>query len=138
MAFEPSRNRRFYLAGLCIVLAIGTFLRLPAPIFSGTGAPLRQLETLHPPPRFDGIGFDEGLYRGYVNSLIAGGLTAYPEIVDHYIEVQQNLTGSILPPVRFLYIFSAYLWHQVFGSEALAALYDVASLSGTCSRPYST
>jgi 4-amino-4-deoxy-L-arabinose transferase-like glycosyltransferase len=128
MVFEPSRNRRFYLAGLCIVLAIGTFLRLPAPIFSGADAPLRQFEALHPPPKFDGVGFDEGLYRGYVNSLIAGSLTAYPEIVDHYIEVQSNLTGSILPPVRFLYIFSAYLWHQVFGTEALAALHDVASL----------
>ena len=41
--------------------------------------------------------------------------------------MQQNLTGSILPPVRFLYIFSAYLWHQVFGTEALAALHNVAS-----------
>ena len=111
-----------------MVLAIGAFLRLPAPIFSGAHAPLRQLEALHPSPKFDGIGFDEGLYRGYVNSLIAGSLTAYPEIVDHYIEVQQTLTGSILPPVRFLYIFSAYLWHQVFGTEALAALHNVASL----------
>ena len=96
--------------------------------FSGANAPLRHLEGLHPAPRFDGIGFDENLYRRYVDSLIAGGLTAYPEIVDHYIEVQQKLTGSILPPVRFLYIFSAYLWHQVFGTEALVALHDVASL----------
>jgi 4-amino-4-deoxy-L-arabinose transferase-like glycosyltransferase len=128
MAFESSRGRRSYLGALCIVLAIGVFLRIPAPIFSGANAPLRSLEALHPAPKFDGIGFDEGLYRAYVNSLITGGLTAYPEIVDHYIEVQQKLTGSILPPVRFLYIFAAYLWHQVFGTEALAALHAVASL----------
>ena len=128
MAFEPSRGRRSYLAALCIVLAIGAFLRIPAPIFSGPNAPLPQLAAFHPAPKFDGIGFDEALYRGYVDNLIAGGLTAYPEIVDHYIEVQQKLTGSILPPVRFLYIFSAYLWHQVFGTEALDALHDVASL----------
>jgi 4-amino-4-deoxy-L-arabinose transferase-like glycosyltransferase len=128
MASDSSRDRKLYLAALCVVLAIGTFLRIPAPIFSGAKAPLAQLETLHPAPKFDGIGFDEGLYRGYVNNLIAGGLSAYPDIVDHYIEVQQKLPGSILPPVRFLYIFSAYLWHQVFGTEALAALHDIASL----------
>jgi len=127
MALEPSRGRKSYFVALGLLLALGIFLRLPAPIFSGKNAPLSELEALHPPPRFDAIGFDEGLYRSYVNSLIAGGLTAYPDIVDHYIEVQQKLTGSILPPVRFLYIFAAYLWHQVFGSEALAALRNVAS-----------
>jgi 4-amino-4-deoxy-L-arabinose transferase-like glycosyltransferase len=128
MAFESSRGRKSYLAALCIVLAIGAFLRIPAPVFSGANAPLRQVEALHLTPKFDGIGFDENLYRRYVDSLITGGLAAYPEIVDYYIEVQQKLTGSILPPVRFLYIFAAYLWHQVFGTEALAALHDVASL----------
>jgi 4-amino-4-deoxy-L-arabinose transferase-like glycosyltransferase len=128
MALESSRGRAPYLAALCVMLAIGAFLRIPAAVFSGPTAPLRQLEAFHPSPKFDGVGFDEGLYRTYVNDLIAGGLTAYPDIVDHYIEVQQKLTGSILPPVRFLYIFAAYLWHQIFGSDALAALHNVASL----------
>jgi 4-amino-4-deoxy-L-arabinose transferase-like glycosyltransferase len=128
MAFESSRERKLYFAALCTVLVIGAFLRLPAPMFTGVDAPLPQLEALHPAAKFDALGFDEGLYRGYVSSLISGGLTSYPEIVDHYIEVQKNLTGSILPPVRFLYIFASYLWHQVFGSEALAALRGVASL----------
>jgi 4-amino-4-deoxy-L-arabinose transferase-like glycosyltransferase len=128
MESESSTGQRSYLAALCLVLAIGVFLRIPAPIFSGPNAPLPQLAAFHPAPKFDGIGFDEALYRGYVDYLIAGGLTSYPEIVDHYIEVQQKLTGSILPPVRFLYIFSGYLWHQVFGTEALEALHCVASL----------
>ena len=127
MAMESSPAGRSYVFALCIILALGVFLRLPAPIFSGATAPLRQLEALHPAPQFDGIGFDENLYRRYVEGLIAGGLTSYPEIVDGYIEVQKTLTGSILPPVRFLYIFSAYLWHQCFGTEALAALHNVAS-----------
>jgi hypothetical protein len=128
MQSQSSTGQRSYLVALCLVLAIGVFLRIPAPVFSGANAPLPQLAALHPAPKFDGIGFDEALYRGYVESLIAGGLTSYPEIVDHYIEVQQKLTGSILPPVRFLYIFSAYLWHQIFGTEALPALHHVASL----------
>lgn len=128
MEIESSGSRRSYFIGLCIVLSIGVFLRIPASIFSGPNAPLRQLEALHPAPQFDGVGFDEGLYRQYVDGLIARGLTGYSEIVDRYIEVQKTLTGSILPPVRFLYIFSAYLWHQVFGTEALAALHNVSSL----------
>ena len=127
MTLESSGGRRSYFIALCIVLALGAFLRLPASIFSGPNAPLRHLEALHPAPKFDGIGFDEGLYRQYVENLIAVGLTRYPDIVDRYIEVQEKLTGSILPPVRFLYIFSAYLWHQVFGTEALAALHNVSS-----------
>ena len=86
------------------------------------------MSPLHPNPGFNGIGFDESLYRGYVNSVIREGLGEYPAIVDHYIEVQKTLVGSILPPMRFLYIFSAYLWHQIFGTEALAALHYVASL----------
>jgi 4-amino-4-deoxy-L-arabinose transferase-like glycosyltransferase len=125
---SDSRNRPLFLVGLGLVLAIGIFLRLPASLFGGPGAPLHTLVALHPTPGFTGVGFDENLYRSYVNAVSEGGLGNYSDIVDRYIEVQKTLPGSILPPVRFLYIFSAYLWHQVFGTEALAALHNVASL----------
>jgi 4-amino-4-deoxy-L-arabinose transferase-like glycosyltransferase len=125
---SDSRNRPLFFVGLGLVLAIGIFLRLPQSLFGGPGAPLHALAALHPAPGFTGVGFDENLYRSYVNAIIEGGLGNYSDIVDRYIEVQKTLPGSILPPVRFLYIFSAYLWHQVFGTEALAALHDVASL----------
>ena len=127
MAFPTVRSRNSYLAALLIILAIGIFLRIPSPLFSGPNAPLRAFAALHPPAGFDQIGFDEALYRNYVNQLISAGLTSYPDIVDRYIEVQKTLTGSILPPLRFLFIFSAYAWHQIFGTEALLALHVVAS-----------
>jgi 4-amino-4-deoxy-L-arabinose transferase-like glycosyltransferase len=129
MAPPASRNRIFYGA-LVAVLAAGIFLRLPASLFEEKDALLHALAALHPNPGFTGTGFDESLYRSYVNQVARVGLTSYPDIVDRYIEVQKTLTGSILPPMRFLYIFSAYLWHQLFGTEALAALHDVASLFG--------
>ncbi|MGH8092037.1 MAG: phospholipid carrier-dependent glycosyltransferase [Chthoniobacterales bacterium] len=110
-----------------MALLFGVFLRLPSSVFA-PGEPFHALKALHPQAAFQGVGFDEGLYRKYVNGIIREGLSEYPAIVDHYIEVQERLTGSILPPVRFLFIFSAYLWHCIFGSEALAALHDVASL----------
>jgi 4-amino-4-deoxy-L-arabinose transferase-like glycosyltransferase len=127
MALDFLRGRKAYLTALFVILAIGIFLRVPSPLFSGPNAPLRAVAALHPAANFNQIGFDEGLYRNYVNQLISAGLTSYPDIVDHYIEVQKNLTGSILPPLRFLFIFSAYAWHQIFGTEALSALHAVAS-----------
>jgi 4-amino-4-deoxy-L-arabinose transferase-like glycosyltransferase len=131
MAFESSRNRKFYLASLCIILAIGAFLRMPVSAFLDGNAPLRSLAMLHPNSKrttMGQLGMDEGLYRRYVYEVIGTGLASYPTIVQHYLEVQRPLTGSILPPMRFLYIFAAYLWHVLFGSEPLAALNNVASL----------
>lgn len=127
MPLTSPRSRMPYWAALVIILALGVFLRIPSPLFSGPNAPLRAVAALHPAAGFNQIGFDEGLYRTYVNQLIATGLSSYSDIVDHYIEVQKTLPGSILPPLRFLFIFSAYVWHQIFGTEALAALHAVAS-----------
>ena len=106
-----TRSFQDYLifSALILILAGGIFLRV------------------YPSSAFKSVGFDEGLYRAYVNALIKGGLTAYPDIVDRYIEVQRTLVGSILPPLRFLYIFVAYLWHLAFGTEALGSLHQVAS-----------
>ena len=125
----PQLGRRtIYFASVILIVAFGIFLRLPASDSSNNGGPIHALQFLHPESRPDQIGFDEGMYRGYVNTLAHGGLGSYPEIVLHYIEVQARLPRSILPPVRFLYIFTAYLWHLVFGTEALRALNHVACL----------
>lgn len=122
-------TRKLLFTALLLVLVAGVFLRLPADLFD-QGHALHGLALLHPNPGFRGVGFDENLYRSYVNGVIRGGLTSYPDIVEHYIEVQKRLTGSILPPLRFLYIFTAYLWHQLFCTETLLALHYVASLFG--------
>jgi 4-amino-4-deoxy-L-arabinose transferase-like glycosyltransferase len=126
-AGSPPRPRRLFWFGLIFVLATGIWLRLPAVLFERPEAPLAALRVLHPNPGFTGVGFDENLYRGYINSVIERGLTGYPDIVDQYIEVQKTLTGSILPPMRFLYIGTSYFWHLLFGTEALQAAHNVAS-----------
>jgi len=122
---EPLR-RKMDIVLLAIVFAVGIFLRLTPHAFS-PGARLHSIAFLHPQPAFNMIGFDEGLYREYVNALSNGGLGSYPDIVQGYIDVQKKLPGSILPPLRFLYIFTAYAWHSIFGSEALDALRQVAA-----------
>jgi len=124
---DPNFPRRTIdIALLAIIFAVGIFLRITPQAFS-PGATFHFLAPLHPQPAWTKIGFDEGLYREYVNALRKDGLSSYPAIVQGYIEVQKELPGSILPPLRFLYIFTAYLWCSTFGSETLNALRQVAS-----------
>ena len=102
-----------------------------------TGFALR----IYPTSQFTGTGFDENLYRTYVTMLSKVGLSNYPDIVEAYNKQQSTLTYSILPPTRFLYIFTATLWKQIFydthliksaGANnpkitSLRALHDVAT-----------
>ena len=66
--------RRFFCWGSASSLAIGIFLRLPPSLFEVPGAPLHAFAALHPTPGFTGVGFDENLYRSYVNGVIQAGL----------------------------------------------------------------
>ena len=106
----PWRLSRPLLLGFFLVAILGIFLRV------------------YPSASFSGLGYDEGLYRGYVTDLINHGITSYPDFAEHYVETQQKLPNVILPPTRFLYIFSAYLWHQVTGADALLSLHRVSCL----------
>ena len=126
MPAQGSHPRKIDIVILALILALGIFLRLPPRTFSSSG-PLHSIAALHPIPAYMRMGFDEGMYWEYVNALVKEGTTSYPNIVERYIDAQQKLPGSILPPVRFLYIFAAYLWHCLFGSEAFEALYQVAA-----------
>jgi 4-amino-4-deoxy-L-arabinose transferase-like glycosyltransferase len=126
MPIPDSRFRKVEIVLLAIIFAFGIFLRITPQAFA-PGATFHFLAPLHPQPAWTKVGFDEGLYREYVNALSKGGITSYPDIVEGYIEVQKKLPGSILPPLRFLYIFTAYAWHSIFGTEALNALHQVAA-----------
>ena len=126
MPSTSSALRKIDIVVLAIVIALGIWLRIPAETFA-PGEPLHALQISHPQPAFKKIGFDEGLYREYVNALIKHGINSYPDVFATYIAAQQKLPGSILPPARFLYIFTAYVWHLLFGCEALQALHQVAA-----------
>ena len=69
-----SRAQTWCIAALVLALLAGVFLRLPQSLFSGEQASLAALQSLHPPPKFSNVGFDEGLYRQYVNSVALVGL----------------------------------------------------------------
>jgi 4-amino-4-deoxy-L-arabinose transferase-like glycosyltransferase len=122
----PEQSRRIDILALAIILALGIFLRIPPQAFSPRN-PLHSIAALHPQPAFTQIGPDELLYRLYVDALVKEGITSYPDLVESYIAEQNELPDAILPPVRFLYIFSGYVWHSLFGDESLEALRSVAA-----------
>ena len=126
MTETQSGLRKINIILLAIIFAAGIFLRITPHAFS-PGATLHFLAPLHPQPAFDKIGFDEELYRKYANAVAGEGLGAYPGIVQAYIEAQKERSGSFLPPIRFLYVFTGYAWHSIFGTEALEALHQVAA-----------
>ena len=126
MAPAEFQRRKYPIILLAIIVAFGIFLRLPPHTFAVDGV-LHPIAALHPQPAFNQVGFDEGLYVEYVHKLDTLGLSTYPLIVDDYVQRQERLHRSILSPLRFLYIFSGYLWRLCFGSDELDALKDVAS-----------
>jgi len=99
-----------WCAALAVIAILGIFLRV------------------HPSGTFGHLGFDEGLYRSYVDLLTREGLTGYSRVVQSYILKQRELAYSILPPLRFLFIFCSRLWQLGFGGQALDALHRVARL----------
>ena len=123
-----SRRHRIYVVTLAAVLAVGIFLRLPPELFHTSAGPLHSLAPIHPKPNDETGGYDERLYEAYAKAISSIGLNHYPEIVRKYIERQKTLSGSILPPLRFLYIFLTYVWHTVFGTQERTALHYLSSV----------
>jgi len=64
------------------------------------------------------IGFDENLYKVYVEKLDAQGLGAYPAISAEYVARQRATPKAFLPPTRFLYIFFSATWRATFYGDA--------------------
>ena len=83
---------------------------------------------VYPSAKYTNLGFDEGLYGEYVVALVGRGVTSYPDLAELYVQRQQEVATVFLPPTRFLYIFSGYLWHQVTGANAIVSLRAISCL----------
>lgn len=110
MQSQNPPSNKIWIAAFAFVALLGFFLR----INQSAG--------------FKGVGFDENLYRNYVDFLQANGISAYPDMVDGYIAKQAKLSYSILPPTRATYIITAWMWLKTFGGIPLDALKHVAKL----------
>ena len=107
---QPWFATKWQVLVLACILAGGTFIRV------------QRLGTLRE-------SFDAALYEHYVQYLVGVGTWNYPDIVEYYIDAQRKMQGAILPPTRFLYIFSGYLWHEATGNDALTSLRNVSCLT---------
>ena len=122
----PANARALWLLAL-LILAVGIGLRV------------------YPSAGFTGTGFDEALYRDNVLKLDKAGIFNYPAICQIYMEDQRKPESiTKLPPTRFLYIYTSWLWKRAeFGDAppvaprtpgfvehdpALASLHRVACL----------
>jgi len=105
---QTAARQPFYGMLLVLVLALGIVLRV------------------YPSSSFKGVGFDEKFYEHYVTRLNKVGLMQYPAIVTEYIENQSQLTYSVLPPMRFLYIFTSHLWSVTMRTDPMTSLHRVA------------
>lgn len=128
MTGESRNEQRRLVIALAGILLIAVFLRLPPALFAGPNAALHALRFLHPQPMYAAEGFDEHLYREYVDTVGKHGLASYPFIVEAYIKQQAAANKALLPPLRFLYILAGTAWKSTFGTDALLALRNVASL----------
>jgi 4-amino-4-deoxy-L-arabinose transferase-like glycosyltransferase len=113
------------LSILIAILGAGIFLRLPPEPFEHE--PFHALRGLHLQSSLKGIGVDEKFYRYYVQELGRVGVGFYPRLVLDYVQTQKELTGAVLPPLRFLYIFCAFAWQKILGGDALGALHNVSA-----------
>jgi 4-amino-4-deoxy-L-arabinose transferase-like glycosyltransferase len=90
---------------------------------------------LYPTPSSSIVGFDETYYVKYVQMIDAVGVTNYPSIVEEYITHLGTMPFSVLPPMRFLYIFAGYLWQSATGGSPLSALHYVSCLFSILTLP---
>ncbi len=93
------------------------------PIVLGAILVVGTLLRIRLPAGFNGIGFDENLYRTYVGMLDRCGVRHYPVLINSFISHQLDPGHyAILPPTRVFYIIGGYAYHHLFGLEPLRAL----------------
>jgi hypothetical protein len=84
-----------------------------------------------PSAAFSSLGFDESLYRSYLLMLDRQGISSYPDITEYFLTDQRKPESiTKLPPTRFLYIFSGWVWKRAqFGDEGPANIREPGGLA---------
>lgn len=99
----PDRSTPLFCATAVVIVLIGILLRFC------------------PSAAFHQAGFDEVLYRAYALALDRQGFSNYDTLTDAYLTHQRlPETGAELPPTRFLFIFSGWVWKRAQFGDAPA------------------
>lgn len=118
-------SRFTYWALLLLIVAAGAFVRL------------------YPSSGFKDRGFDEAIYMGYVKTLETRSVWDYDKLCETYVSLQTKEDLAILPPTRFLFIYTSHLWHVATGGGEphraivqLSAFFTILSLLVTAGFAY--
>jgi len=107
---KGASDRTLHNSALILLMTLGITLRI------------------YPSAMFTEVGFDENFYHRYVTMLNLVGVRGYPKIVAAYLAFQHQLTYSVLPPMRFLYIFASHIWSVTTRTDPMTSLHDVACM----------
>ena len=111
---ERPSLRRFgprSVAVLVVILLAGTFLRA----WPSTG--------------FQGVGYDEGIYSGYVRTAVKEGIWSYPEITRAYVKWQEERSDALVPATRIGFLLPASALAAVGHLDPFVALHWVSLIS---------
>jgi len=105
---SSSRCGRRQIALLIAILLAGIFLRA------------------WPSAGFHEVGYDEGIYTGYVKMAQKEGIWNYPDVVRAYLKWQEERSEAVVPPTRVGFLFPAVALASVTGLKPLVALHGVS------------
>src|ERR1700730_1481502 len=95
---------KYSLALLVVILAMGIFLRA----WPSTG--------------FHRVGYDEGIYRGYVQTAVKEGIWNYSDIVRAYVKWQEERSDALVPATRIGFLLPASALAAIGHLDPLTAL----------------
>jgi len=108
-----SRRATMAVARRLEVSSLAFWITAIALLFGGT------VLRFHSSASMKGVGFDEILYRVYVQVMDVRGVMNYDDATQAYLAGQSRPNAKAeLPPTRFLYIFSGYLWKRAAYGDA--------------------
>jgi len=96
---------------LVFILAAGIFLRA----WPSTG--------------FHRVGYDEGIYRGYVQTAVKEGIWNYSDIVRAYVKWQEERSDALVPATRIGFLLPASALAAIGHLDPLTALRCVSLIS---------
>jgi 4-amino-4-deoxy-L-arabinose transferase-like glycosyltransferase len=96
---------------LVFILAAGIFLRA----WPSTG--------------FHGVGYDEGIYCGYVQTAVKEGIWNYSDIVRAYVKWQEERSDALVPATRIGFLLPASALAAIGHLDPLTALRCVSLIS---------
>jgi 4-amino-4-deoxy-L-arabinose transferase-like glycosyltransferase len=107
----PHRLGKWSLVLILVILSGGIFLRA----WPSTG--------------FHRVGYDEGIYSGYVRTALKEGVWNYPEIIHAYVQWQKERSDAIVPATRIGFLLPASSLAAIGHLDPLTALRCVSLVS---------